>query len=66
MFGDGRTRWELQDLERGQDGNYLLLYDTPDGRREIRTRSVAMTAPAYVVADLVRYLLLRSLITNMA
>ena len=30
-----------------------LVYDTPQGRQEVRARTVAMTVPAYVAADLV-------------
>lgn len=30
-----------------------LSYDTPAGPKEVRTRSVALTVPAYVAADLV-------------
>lgn len=30
-----------------------LTYDTPAGRKEVRTRTVALTVPAYVAADLV-------------
>lgn len=30
-----------------------LTYDTPEGRKEVKTRAVALTVPAYVAADLV-------------
>ena len=49
-----RVNWSLREIERSSDGNYALLYDTPDGVREVKTRSVALTVPAYVAADLVR------------
>lgn len=49
-----RTSWSLRDIEAASDGNYKLLYDTPDGIHELRAKSVALTVPAYVAADLVR------------
>ena len=49
-----RLKWQLKSLERTPDNKYLLRYDTPEGQQELVTRSVALTVPAYVVADLVR------------
>ena len=46
--------WTLREILRGSDGVFTLYYNTPNGATEVRTRSVALTAPAYVVADLVR------------
>ena len=49
-----RVQWNLREILRGSDGVFTLYYDTPDGAAELRTRSVALTVPAYVAADLVR------------
>ena len=49
-----RVQWKLREILRGSDGVFTLYYDTPDGAAELRTRSVALTVPAYVAADLVR------------
>ncbi len=49
-----RVNWSLREILRGSDGVFTLYYNTPDGATELRARSVALTAPAYVVADLVR------------
>jgi len=49
-----RVNWSLREILRGSDGVFTLYYNTPDGAAELRARSVALTAPAYVVADLVR------------
>ena len=49
-----RVNWSLREILRGSDGVFTLYYNTPDGATEIRTRSVALTTPAYVAADLVR------------
>ena len=46
--------WSLREILRGSDGVFTLYYNTPDGATELRTRSVALTIPAYVAADLVR------------
>ena len=34
------------------DGLYALHYDTPEGEVEVKTRTVSLTTPAYVAADL--------------
>ncbi|CAL5228570.1 g11727 [Coccomyxa viridis] len=49
-----RTNWKLKEIEKAQDGTYNLYYDTPEGSQKVRTRSVALTVPAYTAADLVR------------
>ena len=41
-------------LGREADGRYGLVYDTPEGRVKVFARAVALTAPSYVVADLVK------------
>jgi hypothetical protein len=48
-----RTSWPLTELSK--DGDlYRLVYDTPQGRKELRARSVALTVPAYVAGDLLQ------------
>ena len=47
-----RTSWKLVEVTRQQDGCYSLLYDTPEGRLEVISRSVGLTVPAYVAAGL--------------
>ncbi|KAK9902125.1 hypothetical protein WJX75_005247 [Coccomyxa subellipsoidea] len=49
-----KLNWQLQEIEKGQDGLYNLFYQTPEGGRKVRARSVALTVPAYVAADLIR------------
>lgn len=49
-----RVKWSLQSIERSSNGDYVLLYQTPEGSREVHARSVALTVPAYVASDLVR------------
>ncbi|GLC36165.1 fatty-acyl coenzyme A oxidase [Pleodorina starrii] len=48
-----RVNWKLVSLTR--DGErYSLVYDTPEGRVQCYSRAVALTAPSYVVADLIK------------
>eukprot|EP00884_Botryococcus_braunii_P002369 jgi/Botrbrau1/12132/Bobra.0186s0048.1 len=47
-----RLQWTLKQIGKGEEGLLLLTYDTPEGERQITSRTVALTAPAYVVADL--------------
>jgi len=49
-----RCSWKLESLSRGDDGVYELAYSTPEGPQTVRARRVAMTAPSYVVADVVK------------
>ncbi|KAG2432628.1 hypothetical protein HXX76_008968 [Chlamydomonas incerta] len=49
-----RVNWKLVSLGREADGRYGLVYDTPEGRVKVFARAVALTAPSYVVADLVK------------
>ncbi len=31
-----RTQWQLQEIEKAQDGTFNLFYNTPDGGRKVR------------------------------
>lgn len=50
-----RVNWKLASVTKdAASGRYLLAYDTPEGRTTLRARSVVLTAPSYVVADLLK------------
>ena len=49
-----RTSWKLREVIKGKDNTFKLTYDTPDGQKSVRTRTVALTVPAYVAADLLQ------------
>lgn len=49
-----RVNWKLTDISTTPDGLYKLTYDTPEGTETITTRSVAMTIPAWALADLLK------------
>eukprot|EP00192_Tetraselmis_astigmatica_P003616 CAMPEP_0117682508 /NCGR_PEP_ID=MMETSP0804-20121206/19706_1 /TAXON_ID=1074897 /ORGANISM="Tetraselmis astigmatica, Strain CCMP880" /LENGTH=573 /DNA_ID=CAMNT_0005492643 /DNA_START=52 /DNA_END=1773 /DNA_ORIENTATION=+ len=48
-----RLNWRLTAISK-EGELFVLTYDTPDGGVSIRARSVAITAPSYVVADLLK------------
>ena len=54
--------WQLKSIEKeeegggsggGGGGRFVLRYETPQGAKTVRAKSVALTVPAYVAADLV-------------
>jgi len=49
-----RTSWKLKSVSKNKDSTFALTYDTPDGQKQIQTRSVALTVPAYIAADLLQ------------
>ncbi|PSC75640.1 Protoporphyrinogen oxidase chloroplastic [Micractinium conductrix] len=51
LGGAVRTSWDLKAIAKEGDV-YKLTYDTPQGCKELRSRAVALTIPAYVAADL--------------
>ena len=48
-----RTNWTLQSIEK-EGALYRLQYNTPDGPKTIKTKSVALTVPSYIAADILR------------
>jgi hypothetical protein len=49
-----RCNWRLVSLRAASDGVYELVYDTEDGKQTVRAKSVGLTAPSYVVSDLLK------------
>eukprot|EP00898_Chlorokybus_atmophyticus_P003482 jgi/Chlat1/4134/Chrsp269S00292 len=48
-----KVNWKLKSLQK--KGNlFYLSYDTPDGPTEVEARSVILTTPSYVAADILR------------
>lgn len=55
LGGALKTSWTLTSIIKDStDGLYRLTYDTPEGKQQVRARTVAMTVPSYVAADLLR------------
>ena len=46
--------WKLTSIKKGSNDLFELTYDTPDGSSTVKARSVGLTAPSYVVADLLK------------
>ncbi len=50
-----RTGYKLRSVEQAKDGaGYIARFDTPKGRRRVRCKALAVTAPAHVVNKLLR------------
>mgnify|MGYP002632480253 CR=1 FL=1 len=46
--------WQLKSISKdASDGKFVLQYETPQGPKTVKAKSVALTVPAYVAADLV-------------
>ncbi|MDX1977552.1 MAG: protoporphyrinogen oxidase [Pseudanabaenaceae cyanobacterium bins.68] len=54
--GQIKLNWSLQRLEHQPDRTYRLVFHTPMGVQVVQTRSVVLTTPAYVTAQLVQQL----------
>ena len=46
--------WKLTAITKNADDVFELSYETPGGSKTVKARSVGLTAPAYVVADLLQ------------
>lgn len=49
-----RLNWVLKSISTTPAGLYKLDYDTPAGPASLTARSVAMTIPAWALADLLK------------
>jgi oxygen-dependent protoporphyrinogen oxidase len=48
-----RTSWNLTSITKDKEsGIFELSYETPEGNKVIKTRTVALTVPSYVAAEL--------------
>lgn len=51
-----KLNWHLTSLHRTQSQTYIAEFSTPDGPQQVETRTVVLTTPAYVTADLLQSL----------
>lgn len=49
-----KLNWHLTRLDRTQRQTYIAVFSTPDGQQEVEARSVVLTTPAYVTAELLQ------------
>lgn len=47
-----KLNWHLTSLHRTESQTYIAEFSTPDGLQQVETRTVVLTTPAYVTADL--------------
>ena len=47
-----KLNWTLKSLQPTQNRTYLAEFATPEGPQQVETRSVTLTTPAYVAAEL--------------
>lgn len=53
ILGDRvRLQWKLVSVIRREDGRYEGLYETPQGQQTVIAKTIAMTAPARVTAEI--------------
>jgi len=48
--------WHLTTLQKSDRQTYIAEFDTPAGPEQVEARSVVLTTPAYVTADLLQHL----------
>ncbi|MEG4623527.1 protoporphyrinogen oxidase [Microcoleus sp. w1-18aA5] len=49
-----KLNWHLTRLDRTERETYIAVFSTPDGQQEVEARTVVLTTPAYVTADLLQ------------
>ena len=49
-----RMEWTMVGLSRRDDGRYVAVYDTPEGRQTVVAKTVALTAPARAAAGILK------------
>ena len=47
-----QLKWHLKNIHPTQQGTYIAEFSTPEGYQKIETRTIALTTPAYVCAEL--------------
>lgn len=46
-----RLEWKVTKVDKDSGGMYTVSFDTPDGQKTVRTRTVVCTAPAHALKD---------------
>ena len=54
-----KLNWQLTRLERTENQTYRAEFSTPDGVQQVETRTVVLTTPAYVTAEILKPLQLQ-------
>lgn len=51
-----KLEWRLVDLSREEGGMYIALFDTPEGRKQVLAKTIALTTPARATASVLKNL----------
>lgn len=49
-----KLNWHLTRLDRTERETYIAVFSTPDGQQEVEARTVVLTTPAYITAELLQ------------
>lgn len=49
-----KLNWELVNLRLTENNTYIAQFSTPEGSQKVETRSIVLTTPAYVTADILQ------------
>ncbi|MDY7023937.1 MAG: protoporphyrinogen oxidase [Cyanobacteriota bacterium] len=49
-----KLNWQLTRLDRSENQTYRAEFSTPEGVKQVETRTVVMTTPAYVTAEILK------------
>ncbi|MEG3878895.1 protoporphyrinogen oxidase, partial [Microcoleus sp. herbarium7] len=49
-----KLNWHLTRLDRTDRETYIAVFSTPDGQQEVEARTVVLTTPAYIAAELLQ------------
>lgn len=49
-----KVNWKLTSIEKTSDGSYTLTYETQEGTKSVRAKSIVLTVPSYVASDILR------------
>ena len=47
-----RTSWKVESISKGEDGGYVTKFSTPQGSKEVWSKTVAVTAPAHATVGM--------------
>jgi len=47
-----RTSWKVESIRKGEEGGYVTKFSTPEGSKEVWSKTVAVTAPAHATVGM--------------
>uniref|UniRef100_A0A7S3ENC5 Protoporphyrinogen oxidase n=1 Tax=Rhodosorus marinus TaxID=101924 RepID=A0A7S3ENC5_9RHOD len=52
-----KLEWKMESIETDEDGNFVTKFQTPSGTETVLSKTVALTAPAYIASGLLEPLI---------